>query len=64
MATNGNSQVGPDVCVVGAGVVGLVATKNLLEQGLNVTTFERHDHIGGTWHVSDNGEQTTALEQT
>ncbi|KAH7165957.1 flavin-binding monooxygenase-like-domain-containing protein [Dactylonectria macrodidyma] len=64
MATNVEEQLGSKVCVIGAGVIGLATTKNLLEQGLDVTTFERHEHIGGTWHVSDNGEQTTALEQT
>ncbi|KAH6892317.1 flavin-binding monooxygenase-like-domain-containing protein [Thelonectria olida] len=64
MANTENQRVGDEVCVIGAGVVGLVATKNLLEQGLKVTTFERHEWLGGTWHVSQDGEQTTALEQT
>ncbi|KAF7542518.1 hypothetical protein G7Z17_g11505 [Cylindrodendrum hubeiense] len=64
MATTSDEQLGPEVCVIGAGAIGLVTTKNLLEKGLQVTTFERHEHIGGTWHVSDNGEQITALEQT
>lgn len=63
MATD-DQRIGNDVCVVGAGVIGLVTTKNLLEQGLNVTTFERHAWLGGTWHVSQDGGQTTALEQT
>ncbi|KAI5461390.1 flavin-binding monooxygenase-like-domain-containing protein [Mariannaea sp. PMI_226] len=64
MNNSETEQIGSKVCVIGAGAIGLVATKNLLEQGLNVTTFERHEWIGGTWHVSDNGEQTTALDQT
>lgn len=64
MATTGDEQLGPEVCVIGTGVIGLVTIKNLLEQGLHVTAFERHEHIGGTWYVSEDGKQTTALEQT
>ncbi|KAH8889101.1 FAD/NAD(P)-binding domain-containing protein [Thozetella sp. PMI_491] len=41
---------GNRVCVLGAGPVGLVATKNLAEQGLEVTTYEKQDCIGGIWH--------------
>lgn len=57
-------QLGNDVCVVGAGVLGLLAIKNLLEQGLKVTAFERNEYIGGTWHVSLDPEQLTALSST
>ncbi|KAH7008341.1 flavin-binding monooxygenase-like-domain-containing protein [Ilyonectria destructans] len=64
MATTGDEQLGSEVCVIGTGVIGLVTIKNLLEQGLHVTAFERHEHIGGTWYVSEDGKQTTALEQT
>lgn len=55
---------GPNVCVVGTGVLGLLATKNLREQGLNVTTFTKDEFTGGLWHVSDDKEKLTALEQT
>ncbi|KAF5007223.1 hypothetical protein FDECE_6438 [Fusarium decemcellulare] len=64
MATAQNQQIGSDVCVVGTGVLGLLAIKNLREQGLDVTALERHDHIGGTWHASQNLEQTTAVTGT
>ena len=40
------------VCVVGTGALGLVAMKNLKEQGLKVTAFERNPYIGGIWHPS------------
>ncbi|KAM5342428.1 hypothetical protein ACJ41O_013394 [Fusarium nematophilum] len=59
-----NKQLGSDVCVVGTGVLGLLALKNLLEQGLNATAFERHEYVGGTWHASQDTQQTTALMQT
>lgn len=48
-------MLGNRVCVLGAGPIGLVATKNLSEQGLHVTTFEKSDHIGGIWHPSKTG---------
>lgn len=40
----------PEVAVVGLGGQGLVAVKNLLEQGFNVTGFDKNDFIGGIWH--------------
>ncbi|RSL89192.1 hypothetical protein CEP51_001371 [Fusarium floridanum] len=64
MASSQSQQVGSDVCVIGTGVLGLLALKNLLEQGLNATAFERNEYIGGTWHASLNPGQTTALTGT
>jgi dimethylaniline monooxygenase (N-oxide forming) len=29
--------------------MGIVAVKNLLEEGFDVTGFERSDYIGGLW---------------
>lgn len=55
---------GNHVCVVGAGALGLNAAKNLLEQGLDVTVFERWDYIAGNWYPSDRTEQTAALDLT
>jgi dimethylaniline monooxygenase (N-oxide forming) len=55
---------GNHVCVVGAGTFGLNAAKNLLEQGLEVTVFERWQYIGGNWHPSDRTDQTAALDLT
>ncbi|KIW41395.1 uncharacterized protein PV06_06957 [Exophiala oligosperma] len=42
----------PSVAVIGCGAQGLVTVKNLLEQGFDVTGFERNDYIGGIWHYS------------
>jgi dimethylaniline monooxygenase (N-oxide forming) len=42
------------VAVIGAGPLGLTATKELKAEGFDVTTFERRSHIGGLWkHTSD-----------
>lgn len=62
--TTPSRKTGNKVCVVGAGAQGLVTAKNLLEQGLEVTVFERWDHIAGTWHASDLTDQTAALNGT
>lgn len=56
--------VGDRVCVVGAGASGLIAIKNLKEQGLQVTAYERNDFIGGLWHFSPRTDQTTAMPGT
>jgi dimethylaniline monooxygenase (N-oxide forming) len=62
MATD---TVGDRVCVIGSGMLGLLAIKNLTEQGLDVTALERNTHIGGNWHVSDmKTDQTSALPGT
>ena len=52
-----------DVCVIGTGVLGLLAIKNLKEQGLQPTAFEQNEFVGGNWHVSER-DQTTATEGT
>ena len=61
---NTHARLGNEVCVVGTGVLGLLAIKNLLEQGLQVTAFERNEYLGGTWHASQNPEQVSALALT
>lgn len=43
---------GPKVAVVGAGPLGLMATKILLEDGFDVTCYERRNYIGGLWKCS------------
>ena len=53
----------PSVAVVGLGAQGLVAVKNLLEQGFRVTGFDRNDYVGGIWHYSAE-HQVTALPTT
>ncbi|KAI5643174.1 flavin-binding monooxygenase-like domain-containing protein [Phthorimaea operculella] len=37
------------VCVIGAGIAGLTATKYLKEEDLNFTVLEASKYIGGTW---------------
>lgn len=40
------------VCVIGAGVSGLVAAKTFLEDGFEVTVFEKKPNLGGVWEKS------------
>nr|KYP59770.1 Flavin-containing monooxygenase FMO GS-OX5 [Cajanus cajan] len=37
------------VAVIGAGVAGLAAARELRGEGLNVVVFEKSDHLGGMW---------------
>lgn len=39
------------VAVIGAGISGILATKYLLQAGLDVIVFERNDKPGGVWLV-------------
>ncbi len=41
-----------DVCVIGAGVAGLVSAKVLMNDGFNVTVFEKDSTVGGVWSPS------------
>ncbi|MPY42613.1 FAD-binding protein, partial [Streptomyces phyllanthi] len=36
-------------CVVGAGPGGIVSAKVLLENGFDVTVFDKYQQVGGTW---------------
>lgn len=40
------------VCVIGAGVSGLVAAKTFLEEGFDVTVLEKKSGLGGVWEKS------------
>ncbi|MBE9216449.1 FAD-dependent oxidoreductase [Plectonema cf. radiosum LEGE 06105] len=40
------------VCVIGAGVSGLVAAKTFVEEGFDVTVFEKQAALGGVWEKS------------
>ncbi len=40
------------VCVIGAGISGLVAAKTFLEDGFDVTVFEKKPDLGGVWEKS------------
>jgi dimethylaniline monooxygenase (N-oxide forming) len=41
--------------------MGIVAVKNLLEEGFDVTGFERSDYIGGLWHFTENEDTLSVL---
>jgi hypothetical protein len=41
---------GENVCVIGAGASGLLATKNLVEHGFGVDCYERETGVGGLWN--------------
>ncbi|MBB4912894.1 flavin-containing monooxygenase [Actinophytocola algeriensis] len=43
-----------DVCVVGAGPAGIVAAKVLLQNGFDVTVFDKNARVGGIWAPGGN----------
>jgi dimethylaniline monooxygenase (N-oxide forming) len=49
--------------VIGLGPAGLVALKNLKEEGFEVTGFEKNNYIGGLWKYSE-GDDTSVLQTT
>ena len=51
------------VGVVGAGALGLMALKNLKEDGFDVTGFESRAYVGGIWKPSDDNA-TSTLDNT
>lgn len=61
-----------DVCVIGAGVSGVVAVKQCLEYGLSVICYEQRSCIGGLWsgatpsvsQVGDDSEPYVAIYQS
>ncbi|KAF7563593.1 hypothetical protein G7046_g550 [Stylonectria norvegica] len=52
------------VAVIGAGPAGLAAIKSLMEEGFQVTGFERRPKAGGLWAFSENPEHTSATTGT
>lgn len=40
------------ICIIGAGISGLVAAKTFIEEGYKVTVFEKQQRLGGVWEVS------------
>ncbi|TPX08124.1 uncharacterized protein E0L32_010191 [Thyridium curvatum] len=48
------------IAVVGLGVLGLVTVKNLLEEGFDVTGFDREPFVGGLWHYTED-DRTSVL---
>ncbi|OQO00824.1 hypothetical protein B0A48_13511 [Cryoendolithus antarcticus] len=64
MSAMGSDGLGKSICVVGAGAFGLTAVKNFLEEGFEVTCFERNSYIGGLWHSTLDPTQTSTLTGT
>lgn len=48
------------VCVVGAGPAGLVATKTLIQAGLDVDCFESSSVVGGHWVIDNPSGRSSA----
>lgn len=51
------------VAVIGAGPAGLVALKNLIEEGFEVTGFDRNPYVGGLWQYTTE-DKTSVLTTT
>lgn len=51
---------GDAVCVIGAGMSGLLAVKNLREFGFNVDCYEKDTAIGGAWNIRQRRSPTYA----
>src|SRR5512143_3727213 len=47
-----DADSGNRVCVIGAGIAGLVTAKVLKEDGFDITVFEKHSELGGVWAAS------------
>ncbi len=50
---NSLSKTTKNVCVIGAGASGLIATKELLDEGHQVSCFEKYSKLGGVFNYSD-----------
>lgn len=64
MMNLGSDGLRKRVAIVGAGPLGLIATKNFVEEGFDVTTFERNEYVGGLWHITSDPTQTCVLPGT
>ena len=52
------------VAVIGAGPSGITAIKNFIDQGFNVTAFERCSGVGGNWRYNDPSGHSSVFETT
>ncbi|KAM6525723.1 hypothetical protein FALCPG4_011260 [Fusarium falciforme] len=52
------------IAVIGAGPAGLAAIKSLVEEGFQVTCFERRSEAGGIWAFSENPQFTSVTRGT
>ncbi|KAJ3032242.1 Dimethylaniline monooxygenase [N-oxide-forming] 4, partial [Rhizophlyctis rosea] len=53
-----------EIAVIGAGAAGLVAAKELLAAGFNVTVFEKGSDVGGIWAYSEDVNTPSVMRQT
>lgn len=42
-----------NIAVIGAGPSGLCSAKHSLAHGFNVTVYEQHEKLGGTWNYTE-----------
>lgn len=49
----------PSVCIIGAGVGGLVTARALKEKGIPFDCFDKRDRIGGIWAFDETCEHTS-----
>jgi ribulose 1,5-bisphosphate synthetase/thiazole synthase len=54
---------GRSIKLTATGPSGLVAMKNLKEEGFNVTGFDRNSYVGGLWQFTAEN-QTSVMETT
>jgi cation diffusion facilitator CzcD-associated flavoprotein CzcO len=47
-----NNFTNKNICIIGAGIAGLVTAKTLSQDGFNVLIIERDSSLGGTWAPS------------
>ncbi|KAJ3474083.1 hypothetical protein NLG97_g10001 [Lecanicillium saksenae] len=52
------------VAVVGLGGMGIAAVKNLIEEGFDVTGFDKSSYYGGLWHFTEDKDTLSILEST
>jgi cation diffusion facilitator CzcD-associated flavoprotein CzcO len=52
----------PTVCVIGAGISGLTATKALGDWGVPHQTYEASDEVGGNWYFRNPNGRSSAYE--
>ena len=51
------------MAVIGLGPAGLVALKNLLEEGFDAIGFDKNPHVGGLWQYTEE-DKTSVLQST
>ncbi|KAI4604045.1 hypothetical protein KJ359_000172 [Pestalotiopsis sp. 9143b] len=52
------------IAVVGTGPAGVAALKNLLDEGFDVTAFERRPAVGGVWTQSEHPNHVSTIQCT